>query len=444
MNPLSPSASTFIPLLPASSDIDPIHAGVASRNNEHILKARIEGKRANVLDNERRSPIDRLDAMRDIDERSRSGLRLTLLQSLNPTAPMGYMKPEALHGSPWGVEILASGALKGGVTDAKGGSQSLNGQVFFSDRTPQRATDEITRENLRRKARLYSQGKGIVTASATSRAQQHRLTQILGQLLDSGSLPSGSSKIATIHISDPSATDKKEAAAWLQDFLHETYIVSGSARPLLSAPWEQSAKRLKLPSAITLKFASGSEQVLEGNELAIFYKQTADALRTTLESGKAPYLSLLNQGTIVPVVFGFEKIRNLASHSIHRGLDSPPELYSYQSQAHPLSGSAAGGRLKEIEVLSLADLATLCLGCAVKGTQWPDEVLVRIKGARQEKAEYLTHAQVNQFQYKVLAMAETSSPLQGSSALPLDERPLSELQKINIALRSENLRAYLQ
>lgn len=438
MNPVRPTTSTLPPS--ATRNRDPIHAALDSCDSNQILQARTEGRRADTLDNERRSPLEHLDAMRDIDERSRSSLRSALLQSLNPTAPKGYMKPEALHGSPWGVEILASGALKGGVNDAKGGSQSLNGQVFFSDRTPERSTDATTRQNLRSKARVYSQGKGIVASGAESRAQQHRLTQIMLQSLDSGMQLSHSPQRITLNISDPQAI-KEEGAAWLQRFLHAAYILRGSARPLLAAPLEQSAKGLKLPQTIILTFENSPSQVLQGDELTSFYKQAAGDLGASLEGGKAPYLALLNQGTIVPVVFGFEKVRNLSTHAIDSTLNTePPKLYSYQTQDHPLSGSTAGGKLKEIEVRSLADLATLCLGCAVKGTQLPDDVLVRVKGARQDKAEYLSPAQVKQFQLQVLALAEASDP--GDSSLPFDSLALSDFQQINTALRKEDLRAY--
>lgn len=111
--------ASIAPLMICNTN-DPIHAAVARRDSKQVLQARIEGMRADVLDSERRSPIDVLESMRDLDKRSLSRMRIALLQSLNPTAPLGYIKPEALHGSPWGLEILTSGSLKGGVNDAKG------------------------------------------------------------------------------------------------------------------------------------------------------------------------------------------------------------------------------------------------------------------------------------------------------------------------------------
>ncbi|WP_256595098.1 ankyrin repeat domain-containing protein [Pseudomonas sp. S5D5] len=434
MSCVPPGNSASIAPLMICNTNDPIHAAVARGDSKQVLQARIEGMRADVLDSERRSPIDVLESMRDLDKRSLSRMRIALLQSLNPTAPLGYIKPEALHGSPWGLEILTSGSLKGGVNDAKGGSQSLNGRVFFSDRTPESATDATTRKNLRTKARTYSRGLGIVPSSASSRAQQHRLTQILTHSTDRGSPLSLTYKPVTLAIKDPQAINA-EGSAWLQNFLHDAYIVSGAASKLLTAPPEQSVNAVKLPRSITFKFENAPDCVLEGKALEVLYTQWACKLREALEQGKAPYLSLINKGTVIPVVFGFEKLRNLSSHPIHDHSGNATKLYSYQNQNHPLSGGANGGKLKEIEVRSLADLATLLLGCEVKSTQLPEEVLVRIKGKREDKAEYLTPAQLSQFRQRVLAQAALHAP-QGSS---LALASMSHLQQINAIVRSGNL-----
>ena len=116
MNPIRNSPS-FIPPAhsPATQAPSPgtaLHAAVVSRDSKAVAQLRNEGARANKLDAQGHSPLDVLDTMRDIDERSRSSLRMALLQSLNPTAQLGYTKPEALHGTPWGLEILQSGALR--------------------------------------------------------------------------------------------------------------------------------------------------------------------------------------------------------------------------------------------------------------------------------------------------------------------------------------------
>jgi hypothetical protein len=422
------------PSAPVSEEASPLHTAVANRDVEQIAQLRKEGSRANQLDEQRRSPLDVLDTMRDIDERSRSGLRMALLQSLNPTAPVGHMKPEALHGTPWGLEIIRSGALKGGVNDAKGGNQSLEGRVFFSDRTAESPTEKTTRSNLRVKARLYAKGDGLNTSNASSRAQQHRLTQVMLRALENGKPLPANEMNPTLTIVDPEHAHQ-EAAAWLQRFLHASYIMKGTSKQFTQAPLDQHTSALTMPASITLKTG---EQItkLEGDDLAQFYRQAAGNLRHDLENGKAPYLSLLNQGVIVPVVFGFEKINNLSTHTIRSGLRNIPKDYSYQSNDHPLAGSAQGGKVKEIEVRNLQDLATLCLGCAAQGVELPHNIAVRIKTHKKDKAEYLDTEKIVRFRDGVLAHAA-----QQIDDGPLADQDLEHLQQINASLRDVDLGA---
>ena len=232
----------------------PIHTAVTRGDSARVLQLRREGTRANALDGERRSPLETLDALRGIDERSRSGLRLALLQSLNPTAPVGYMKPEALHGTPWGLEILHSNALKGGVNDAKGGAQSLEGKVFFSDRSPESDTDATTRSNLRSKARIYSAGKGVQTTNAFSRALQHRMTQVLMHRLNSNQSLHLLSMNVNLLIADHHRV-AKESVEWLQRFLHVKYCLVLAAKNFTSDSLDVAASKLKLPETITLEIA---------------------------------------------------------------------------------------------------------------------------------------------------------------------------------------------
>ena len=435
MTPIGPSI-TSTPLPPVTKDeASPLHTAVANRDVERVAQLRREGNRADQLDEQRRSPLDLLDTMRDIDERSRSGLRTALLQSLNPTAPAGHMKPEALHGTPWGLEILRSGALKGGVNDAKGGVQSLEGKVFFSDRTPESDKDTTTRSNFRVKARTYAKGSGINTSNASSRAQQHRLTQVMLHALDHNTpLPSNGMN-PTLTIAGPEHT-RQEAAEWLQRFLHASYILRGAGKMFTQAPLDEHIASLKLPSSITLT-GGGHNTVLEGADLAQFYRQGAADLQQGLENGKAPYLSLLNQGVIVPIVFGFEKIHNLSAHSITGGFGNAVKNYSYQNKDHPLAGSAQGGKVKEIEVHSLKDLATLCLGCAAQGVTLADDVWVRIKSHKTVKAEYLDAEKISRFRDNVLSQAA-----QHTGGESLSAQRLEHLQEINTALRTGDLEAY--
>lgn len=440
---LSPLTSSLHPLDPASADEDaaqplpPIHAAVISGDHEAVAQLRREGRRINELDQHRRSPLDVLDAMRGIDDRARSMMRMALLESLNPTAPRGYMKPEALHGTPWGMEVLQSKALMGGVNDKKGGSQSLEGQVFFSDRTTESDGDKTTRKDFRVKPRIYAVGSGRSASNAFSRAAQHRLTQVMLNTLNNGKPLQTTASACTIDVTDLRHIGNQERATWLQVFLHDSYIMKVGGKPLINTPLDQHVSTLKLPATITLRSGERTK-ILKDGELASFYHHAASALQHELENGKAPYLGLLNQGSIVRVIFGFEKINNLSSHEIRSPLKNKVQKYSYQPHSHPLSGSASGGKLKEIEVHDLEDLATLCLGCAVKGIALPRDVVIRIKGHKKVQAEYLDLQQFGRFQDAVLKHA---AHLSGGQKL--SDQSLEHLQTINADIRSSNLKSFL-
>jgi hypothetical protein len=436
-SPFIPAVSSQNPSPTAETSEAPptLHAAVANRDAEALARLRKDGQRANTLNAEGHSPLDVLDKMRDIDERSRSGLRMALLQSLNPTAPLAYAKPEALHGTPWGLEILQSGALKGGVNDAKGGTQSLEGQVFFSDRTPERATDTTTRENLRSKARDYAAGDGIHTSNARSRALQHRMAQIILHALNTGKTLPANAMAPTINVADPEQLPA-EGAAWLQRFLHASYINKLGSRKFVGTPLEEHLEDLKMPGSIGLN-SGGQVKELRGDDLNRFYHQAASELVRSLEDGKAPYLGVLNQGGIVPLVFGFEKINNLATHEIQYRTGA--KQYSYQNKAHPLSGSPEnGGKLKELEVRSLDDFATLCLGCAIKGIELPADLVVRVKGQSGEKARYLDASHAALFRAKLAAEVADHA-----GDAPLGTLDLHQLQRINSDIRAKDLSEWL-
>lgn len=439
MTPIRPSSPT-IPPGPSSatemSEASPtLHAAVANRDAEAMTRLRQNGQRANTLNAEGHSPLDVLDKMRDIDERSRSGLRMALLQSLNPTAPLAYAKPEALHGTPWGLEILQSGALKGGVNDAKGGTQSLEGKVFFSDRTRESSTDTTTRPNLRSKARVYAAGRGLNTSNAHSRALQHRMAQVILHALNTGKALPNNAMAPTIDVADPEHF-AGESAAWLQRFLHASYISRAVGRKFIGAPLDEHLDDLKMPGSIALR-SGGQVNELRGDALNGFYHQAASELLRSLEEGKAPYLGVLNQGSIVPLVFGFEKINNLSTHEIQYTADT--KQYSYQNKEHPLSGTPEnGGKLKELEVQSLGDFATLCLGCAIKGIELPADLVVRVKSKSGEKARYLDASHAASFRGKLAAEVAGQA-----GDKPLGTLELQQLQRINSDIRARNLSEWL-
>lgn len=436
-SPFIPAVSSQSPSPNAeTSEASPtLHTAVANRDAEALARLRKDGQRANTLNAEGHSPLDVLDKMRDIDERSRSGLRMALLQSLNPTAPLAYAKPEALHGTPWGLEILQSGALKGGVNDAKGGTQSLEGKVFFSDRTRESSTDTTTRPNLRSKARTYALGKGVNTSNAQSRVLQHRMAQVILHALNTGKALPPNAMAPSIDVADPEQLPA-ESAAWLQRFLHANYILKPVGRKFIGAPLDEHLGDLKLPGSIALR-SGGKGNELRGEDLNRFYHQAASELLRSLEDGKAPYLGLLNQGGVVPLVFGFEKINNLSTHAIQYTSDT--KHYSYQNKEHPLSGSPEnGGKLKEMEVRGLDDFATVCLGCAIKGVELPADLVVRVKAQKSEKAQYLDASQTTLFRQKLAAeVAEQAGDK------PLGTLDLAQLQRINSDIRAKNLSEWL-
>ncbi|AZE56931.1 hypothetical protein C4K03_4793 [Pseudomonas synxantha] len=440
MKPIRTSPS-FIPHIHSPSAEEPtpgtpLHSAVVGRDSEAVARLRNEGIRANTLNAQGHSPLDVLDNMHDIDELSRSSLRMALLQSLNPTAPPGYAKPEALHGTPWGLEILQSGALRGGVNDAKGGSASLEGKVFFSDRTRESATDETTRADLRSKARVYAAGKGMHPSNAYSRALQHRMTQVILHALDNGKTIPASNIKRSIEVN---SQDKLhiEGAAWLQRLLHDSYIINTGGRKFINATLDEALNFLKLPGSLVFE-ADDQVNELKGEELNRFYHRVASELQLSLENGKAPYLGLLNQGSIVPLVFGFEKINNLSTHEIQ--YFSKTKQYSYQDEDHPLSGSLeTGGKLKEVEVRNLSDFATLCLGCAIKDVELPAELLVRVKGQNGSKAQYLDAQKIATFRQKLAAQVADQAGEQ-----PLPALGLHQLQEVNSRIRANDLSEWIK
>ncbi|WP_052118358.1 hypothetical protein [Erwinia oleae] len=116
--------------------------------------------------------------------------------------------------------------------------------------------------------------------------------------------------------------------------------------------------------------------------------------------------------------------------------------FSYQSENHPLSGSDKGGKLKEIELRSLQDFATLNLACLAKGVQIPSGTLIRLNPTPREKqdnnlkARYLNPQQSAGFQQKLAAMLKDENiEIQGAS--------LTDLQRINQDLRGRDLAVLL-
>ncbi|GLU34336.1 hypothetical protein Busp01_41780 [Trinickia caryophylli] len=412
-----------------------LHTAVLNTDARAVRMLVASGLKPVYLDEERRTPLDVLDAM-PIDAASRRTLRSALLGSQNPSAPQRYVKPEAFHGSPWGFEILMSGELRSGANDAKGGTQSLEGKVFFSDRTPGSPLEITIRTDLRKNARLYSNGYGWKSTTATSRGFQYRMAQAMLDGIHRQAPLNMSGEPEMIQVDDWS-----EIEPGVVDYLAQALHKTGSfEKPEFEhASLHEMFEAIRLPSSLTFTVGHAHTTFVEGPQLWDLYARAAAQLKQNLESGKAPLLAMINEGRVVPIVFGFEKVFELQSHTIRYKPPKGRKDYSYQSENHPLSGSSKGGRLKEIEVRHLHDLATLTVACLARGVVIPDDVTIRIKqyAAQAPQAEYWTAAQRAAFEATLIdALAHWTGHHSGEMRYVLANAPIEQLQAFNAHLRS--------
>jgi hypothetical protein len=424
-----PSTSTTVA---AEQDAHPLHAAVQRGDLEAISRLvqqkDDQGHRwLSTLNTDRQSPLDLVKTLPFPNEKKEE-IRNALLKSHNATAPDGYTKPSAMHGTPWGLEILSTGALKGGVNDAKGGSQSLEGAVFFSDRTPFNDQQSTTRSNLRSKARTYAVGYSSDKNSAANRLDQYKLTNSL--LKRSEAVETGSAQVNSATKELIKAEDSGQYFDAVQNMTRR--LIKDGASNLIPSVLEAKIQNFSLPAEVVVERSEGAEVVLAEKELSGYYQQALKNIVEEFEAGKAPFLGLLNDGVGVPVVFGFEELSGQSVHVINR--KSGKEHYSYQTESHPLAGAENGGKLKEIEVQNLSDLATLVLGALVKGAEFPDDVMIRVKarGKNAPQARFLTPEHLSAFKAQ---LEQRVQALPGDA--PLADRPMEELQSLNRALRAE-------
>ncbi|RLM19539.1 hypothetical protein BIY29_16695 [Brenneria alni] len=392
------------------------HEAVAHDDVKTIQELRAQGYQPVTVDKNGDSPMDLLSKRQDINDETRHKLHHSLLSSLNPTAPRGYVKPEAFHGSPWGFEILRSAALKTGANDPKGGSQSLEGKVFFSDRTPLSIGDVETRDKLRQSARIYALGAGSKLTTVETRSEIYLLARAVNRAYKHDAFP-GAPKIALLL---PSA-DNPEKAVYLSLLSHL------AAHGALTHEKSDEKMLMKFPFPVDVTVKDGSA-AFSSQQTATIMRQAFERIEQELVDGKLPYLNVLNEGSGVPMVFGFSKIENLQTHQIRNKLLNKVSQYSYQPTDHPLSGSASGGKLKEIEVKSRQDLATLMLACVAKNVPFPDNTLIRINPSPRDKqssgakAQYLNSAAIERFRCKLMNDQERSD---------IASLDLNELQTLN-------------
>ncbi len=95
--------------------------------------------------------------------------------------------------------------------------------------------------------------------------------------------------------------------------------------------------------------------------------------------------------------------------------------------------------IEEVEIRSLGDLVTLSLGCELKNIKLPEDLLVRLKTSKKEKAECLEASAVDRFRNNLLERVSEMS-----NGAPLNTLSLEALQDINAELRVRYLRTFLR
>ncbi len=415
--------------LPAS-----LHEALAHRDIDGVRTLIAAGAKLNKLDGQRRTPLDVLDSL-GASRAVGTDLRRELLRSRNPAAPAGHSKPEALHGSPWGFEILESKALAGGRHAPKGGHSSLEGMVFFSTRTPESAASQTVRADWRSGPRRYAKGSA---SSSNSPAQAGIRYQLASTVLDRAG--SAESWRPTADAQRYDADTPAQLAEQLTHELRTALFVMAQRTPANNPEaLARSIEQLPLRGSVLMCKGNGERVRIDGDALRTLYRDAAASIKLQQErSDSMPYLCLMNRGQIVPVVFGFEKVDGLRTHTLASG-----KQHAYQEAVHPLAGSEQGGRLTEIEVGSREDLATLSLACLSRGVEIPPGAVVRInppageKRATGTRAGYLNAEQVQHFH---AALAQQVSALAGvgpgQAGPALSAMPVATLQDVNDRARA--------
>ncbi|MBN3724971.1 hypothetical protein [Burkholderia sp. Ac-20379] len=415
--------------LPAS-----LHEAVAHQDIDGVRALIGAGAKLNKLDTQRRTPLDVLDTL-GASRSVGTALRRELLRPRNPAAPDGHSKPEALHGSPWGFEILESKALAGGRHAPKGGHSSLEGMVFFSTRTPESATSQSVRGDWRGGPRRYAKGSA---SSSNSPAQAGIRYQLASAVLERAG--SAASWQPTADPQRYDANTPEELAGQLAQELRTAMFVMAQRTPANNAEaLGRSIEQLPLRASVLMCKPNGERVRIDGDALRTLYRDAAADIKHQQEhSDSMPYLCLMNRGQIVPVVFGFEKVEGLRTHTLASG-----KQHAYQEAVHPLAGSEQGGRLTEIEVGSREDLATLSLACLSRGIEIPPDAVVRINPPPGEKrttgarAAYLNAQQVQQFHATLAQQVSAHAGVAPAQARQtLSAMPVATLQDVNDRARA--------
>lgn len=411
-----------------------LHEAVANQDVAGVRALIASGAKLGKLDSQRRTPLDVLDSL-GASRAAGTALRRELLRPRNPAAPDGHSKPEALHGSPWGFEILESQALAGGRHAPKGGHSSLEGMVFFSTRTPESAAAQAVRADWRSGPRRYAKGSA---SSSNSPAQAGIRYQLASAVLDRAGSAASWQPTAEPHRYD--ADTPAELAGQLSHELRTALFVMAQRTPANNAEaLTRSVEQLPLRGSVLMCRHNGERVRIDGDALRALYRDAAAGIKLQQErSDTMPYLCLMNRGQIVPVVFGFEKVEGLQTHTLASG-----KQHAYQAATHPLAGSEQGGRLTEIEVGSREDLATLSLACLSRGIALPPDAVVRINPPPGEKrttgarAAFLNPQQLQDFHATLAQQVSTLAGVDaGQAGQALSAMPVAALQDINDRARA--------
>ncbi|WP_414439238.1 hypothetical protein [Burkholderia sp. 22PA0106] len=416
-----------------------LHDAVANQDISGVRTLIASGAKLNKLDGQRRTPLDVLDSL-GASRPVGSALRRELLRPRNPAAPDGHGKPEALHGSPWGFEILESKALAGGRHAPKGGHSSLEGMVFFSTRTPESPASQTVRADWRSGPRRYAKGSA---SSSNSPAQAGIRYQLASTVLERAG--SAASWKPTADAQRYDADTPAELTERLSHELSAAMFLMAQRTPANHAEaLTRSVEQLPLRGSVLMCKRNGERVRIEGDALRTLYRDAAAGIKDQQErSDTMPYLCLMNRGQIVPVVFGFEKVEGLRTHTLASG-----KQHAYQEAVHPLDGSEQGGRLTEIEVGSREDLATLSLACLARGVEIPPGAVVRInpppgeKRATGVRADYLNAQQLQDFHATLAQQVSALAGIApGEAGQALSAMPVAALQDVNDQARAWAARA---
>jgi len=362
-----------------------------------------------------------------LSKASATKLYKALCSTSNPTAPEGYAKPFARHGT-WNIgDILKSGSLRGTPTPGTHGESYIPEKVFLTTPTPVVDKDFVVRDS-RHLARKY----GNADIGALAQNNDQKAYSVYAQafsLLDKAGV-----QLASLIKADGPAP-RKIYIDMLADTNQQTFINDAAVahltktiqanvigvlyhreiRNISSAQYQQIFSGIKLPHKIDFVVNHEKEvthQVTSGDVHAALAQMRKNS------SEHETSLAALNRGAQVPTVLGFSPVTDLKTHQVHELVRAL--LHQYRETALPLSGDNNGGKLVELEMRTPEHLSTLLLHAELENYALPKDAVVRLKkqvndsgkassvakdnksdAQKAEKAVYLSGPQLDSFKMQV-------------------------------------------